>query len=73
MQCQLAHIYNSQRLDTLSVEMAPVQQQVGGKDCGLFAVAFATELANGGDPVKVQYDQCAMREHYYSCLEGGEL
>ena len=58
---------------TDGVEMAPVQQQVGGKDCGLFAVAFATELANGGDPVKVQYDQCAMREHYYSCLEGGEL
>ena len=70
LQCQLASIYNPQELDKLTVEIAPVQQQI---DCGLFAIAFATDLAHGNDPVKVQYDQQSMRQHLYSCLDAGKL
>ena len=32
-----------------------MQQQDGGVDCGLFTIAFATELAYGNDPVWVSY------------------
>ncbi|PFX14271.1 hypothetical protein AWC38_SpisGene21582 [Stylophora pistillata] len=33
-----------------SLNYAPVQQQNNGNDCGIFAIAFACFLANGGDP-----------------------
>ena len=31
--------------DTMRVEISPVQQQAGSTDCGLFTIAFATDLA----------------------------
>ena len=55
--------------DTIQVEFSPVQQQAGSTDCGLFAIAFATDLAFGEDPVKISYQQCAMREHFAKCLQ----
>ena len=33
------------------------QQQGNGFDCGVFAIAFATSLANGEDPSRILYDQ----------------
>ena len=50
-----------------------MQQQDGGVDCGLFAIAFATELAYGNDPVQVSYVQSAMQDHLLLCLEQGEM
>ena len=46
-----------------------VQQQIGGNDCGLFALAFATSLCNGEDPTQQTYDQSSLRSHYIECLE----
>ena len=34
-----------------------VQQQEGGNDCGLFAIAFATLLCVGRDPAKERFDK----------------
>ena len=51
----------------------PVQQQKGSKDCGLFAVAFATELCSEEDPTRAVFKQCSMRQHLYNCLEAGEI
>ena len=45
----------------------------GSNDCGLFAIAYATELAHGGDPAKVVYSQGEMRSHFIKCLENGIL
>ena len=42
-----------------------MQQQHRGVDCGLFANAFATELAYGNETVGVS----AMRDHFLLCLE----
>ena len=36
---------------------------MGGSDCGLFAVAFATIICHGFDPSLCVYDQEKMREH----------
>ena len=33
------------------------QQQGNGFDCGVFAIAFATSLANGEDPSRILYDK----------------
>ncbi len=49
-----------------------VQRQEGVKDCGLFAIAFATYLACGGDPDVLLLDQFKQEELQcclVSCLE----
>ena len=50
-----------------------VQRPVGINDCGLFALAFATDLCHGLDPVNQKYKQESMRQHYVSCLENGAI
>lgn len=45
-----------------------VQKQSGNRDCGLFAIAFATSIAFGHDPLKTTYVQSATREHFADCL-----
>ena len=39
------------------------QIQEGGNDCGLFAIATATTLCQGEDPVDLEYQQSSMRSH----------
>ena len=50
-----------------------VQRQVGANDCGLFSLAFATDLSHGLDPVHLRYDQGSMRQHFVNCLENGAM
>ena len=50
-----------------------VQQHTGGYDCGLFAVAFATALANGAQPENMHFNQEAIRKHLHSCIKNGVL
>lgn len=45
-----------------------VQQQKGGVDCGLFAIANATALCFGKDPSGLCYEQHQMREHLLKCM-----
>ena len=54
---------------TLTFLNEKVQKQRGLSDCGLFALAFATDLCHGVDPANEQYDQTVMRSHYVKCLE----
>ena len=48
-------------------------KQIGGKDCGLYALAFCTDLAHGHNPCSRVYNQQDMRYHLKSCLEEGKL
>ena len=50
-----------------------VQRQVGGSDCGLFLLAFATDLCHGIDPTNQKYNQGSIRQHYVNCLENGAM
>ena len=67
---QLAQIYQAAPdVQNMSIRVLPVQQQKGSKDCGLFAVAFATELCSGEDPTLKTLDQelfclCRLPECY---------
>ena len=58
---------------SIKLKIMDVQMQAGGCDCGLFAIAFATALANGIPPGKFIFDQSKMRKHLYMCLEKGEM
>ena len=50
-----------------------IQQQTGGNDCGLFAVAIATSLCFGDDPQGQFYYQAKMRDHLASCYLSGKM
>lgn len=55
----------------LVIDVANVQRQHNGVDCGVFAIAYATELAHGQDPVRCQWatHDRSMRKHLLKCLE----
>ncbi len=60
----------------LTIILPSVQQQDGAKDCGLFALAFATFLAFGNSPETLSlhwFDQKSFREHYMSCIESKQV
>ena len=52
-----------------NITVVGIPKQLGGQDCGQFAIAIATSLATGGDPAEVVYDQAAMRAHLVKCFE----
>ncbi|CAB4009128.1 retrotransposable element [Paramuricea clavata] len=73
---QLAQCYQTliDEFGRLEVDIPPVQTQTGSVDCGLFAIAFAYELAVGNFPVhEVRFDQKKMRSHLLACFEKREL
>ena len=55
------------------VRKVRVQQQLNGSDCGIFAIAFATSLAYGQNPVSVSFDIPRMRPHLENCLKSGAM
>ena len=58
----------------LRIEMCPAQLQKGSVDCGLFAIAYAYELASGNTYLnEVSFDQSKMRNHLFGCFERGEI
>ena len=62
--CHLTHI---------EVILPEMQRQPNGDDCGLFAIASATALANGIDPSDVAWDVPKMREHLMKCFDNVEM
>ena len=69
---QIASIYRTDQTE-MKVSIEAVQQQKGQSDCGLFAVAFAFDIAAGVDPQNINYIQAEMREHLLSCLCKGKI
>jgi len=45
------------------------QKQNGSKDCGLFAIAFATAISFGQFPLKKSLQQESMRAHLAACFQ----
>ena len=52
----------------VGITNVPVQQQLNGSDCGVFAIAFATCLVYGIKPEGVTFDIPKMRPHLLHCL-----
>ena len=55
------------------VKLMPVQHQTNGNDCGLFALAFATDFAEGIDPSERYYDEKDLRNHLLQCFRNNEI
>jgi polycystin 1L2 len=49
------------------------QRQGNGFDCGVFAIDFATNLANGEDPATTLYDKKKLRSHLAKCMSAKKL
>ena len=52
----------------IELKIQNVQYQNEFTDCGIFAVAFATDLAYGCNPSKCHYKQDLFRSHFLKCL-----
>ena len=52
-----------------SVKVVKFQKQIGGKDCGVFSIAAATQLLLKGDTSHLKQD--TMRSHVLKCFEQG--
>ena len=59
--------------DMLNVHFPNIQMQRNSYDCGLFAIANATTLAFGKNPVNETYDTKELRPHLIRCLENREM
>ena len=51
----------------------PVQKQSNSSDRGLFALAFAFDLANNLDPSIITYKEKILRKHLLPCIENEEI
>ena len=60
-------------VQSLRFDFMNIQQQTNAYDCGIYAIACATELALGFDPVLCSWDCEHMREHLLNCLERGKM
>ena len=57
----------------ITINYCDVQWQIGGNDCGIFAIAFATAICNGHKPASTVFDQPRLRKHLMTCLDHSEL
>lgn len=59
----------------MTYEIAPCQRMsekdVG--DCGVLAIAFATAIANGIDPINCFFESRAIRKHLFDCFVAKEI
>ena len=74
---QLEAIYSPRSDDTSTArriqQVCMVHRQRGARDCGLFAIAYAVDLARGVDPSMIKYDQSRMRRHLLGCFARGAI
>ena len=60
-------------IQQITFQMVNIQRQPNVSDCGVFAVAVATELVHGKDPVLSFWDVSRMRGHLAKCIEDKKI
>ena len=65
----ISHLFKGSNISVVQ----PQEKQSGTKDCGLYALAFATSLAYGHNPSTVTYNQAMMRKHIIDCFENKKI
>jgi len=58
---------------TIVLKIHKTQSQIGKTDCGLFAIAYATELIFGHNPASSEYCQKQMRRYFEQCIADKQL
>lgn len=57
----------------ITTRVPKTQSQMGSSDCGVFAIAFATDLAFGLNPASHYYEQDKLRPHFIECLKSQQM
>ena len=65
--------YLNSQLPSIKIKVANVALQKGSSDCGLYAIAMITSLANNDNPINMLYNQQELRLHLAECFEKGVL
>ena len=69
---RIASILKSKKKQ-IQLHIERVQSQTNSVDCGLFAIAFITDLCYGIDPSNNLYKESKLRMHFLSCLQEGKM
>lgn len=69
---QIRSIYSCDQSKPI-IKKIKIQKQVGGVDCGLFAIATATDICHFNNPYEITYDQSKMRKHLIECFNNNLL
>ncbi|XP_019861172.1 PREDICTED: uncharacterized protein LOC109589556 [Amphimedon queenslandica] len=65
---QIASLVKSE-MTSIIIQQVSTQQQLGVRDCGLFAIAYSLEICLGSRTLHQRFDQNRMRHHLIECLE----
>ena len=70
LEIQIARVYGetSNTIESILINMASVQEQIGSMNSGVFALAFAYHSANGDTVSTFNFDEEKMRGHLLTCL-----
>ncbi|CAH1251049.1 PKD1L3 [Branchiostoma lanceolatum] len=71
--CQSYAAFADHEANVLAVLLPEVQRQWNADDCGLYAIAWAVDIAEGQDVSRVVYDDRKMRSHLQMCFKEGNL
>lgn len=55
------------------IKMSQCRKQKGSKDCGVYAIAFATAIAFGQNPGRQNFKQEEMRAHLVNCFNKNQI
>lgn len=72
LQLQLAQIYRCTASE-IPVLLPEMSRQSNGVDCGLYAIATATDLCFGYSPSERNYDQLQLRPHLLECIKNQHM
>ncbi len=61
------------KLNRVQFHIMNVEGQRNTSDCGIYAIAYGTHLAQGETPTLCHWRHDEMRNHLKSCLEVGEI
>ena len=70
---QICSMYHQPTCSQVTFKLANIQQQPNNSDCGLFAIACATELGQSRDPTLRHWNVSQMHQHLAICLESGRM
>ena len=55
----------------MTIDFVSLVRQQNSSDCGVYALAYAMEIAAGYDPSSAVLDNDRMRKHLIHCFERG--
>ena len=76
VELQMAQIYGQAYAaeGIITINKLGVQQQLSSSvDCGIFAVAYATEVCYSKDPTKANFHQDRMLGHLKECIDAKQI